>query len=520
MNKKCTRMLLAVMMGTCMLQSTIVYAEPETSTPQEYVASTDTSLKSLAIEGVELSPAFDPEVTEYTATIGETVQELTILADPSYPYATVDGDGRQLLKDDKPSYDFKITVTSEDWSTKDYIIHVTREINEELSVSLTGNQLTFVDGDIDQNKVPKGFISTPMMYLDQEIQVFSNSLYPFRLVYLEDADKKQDWYCFDRGSVTSVFRTLVINNTSYYYAGVPKKLQKQSGFSFGDVVLLGEHLKGWHINDKKHTNEMMLYLYDMNGKADYYIFNSENSTLINRTAFEVTQDKESKNFFTTPLFAAILIIIIGTIGFGYVFLASSRHDTVKESLHAARNYFKKPKEERKKEKDESVEIIRTNKKRVFPEAVMTTEIPVIKEEPQAPLQGHLYEEPDIFKAALNHLNTSEIHPEPQVEEVKVPSKQPEVVEKPKKSQPKWAQFLARPLPEKKEAPIPERFIKEEEAPMVEPKVEEEVKPQPAPEVEEPIKEEEPITKDQPLYDEHDYMNEIYDYIDNLFYKEK
>lgn len=521
MNKNLKKVILALLVGACLVPMPSVKADDEKPATQDYVASTDTTLKTLTIEGVTLNPAFDPEVTEYTGTIDADVKDILIDANPSYPYATVDGDGKKTLSDEKTSFDFKVTVTSEDWSTKDYTIHLTRNIIEDLSISLTGNQMTFVEGEIDHNKVPKGFIPTPMTYQDREIQVYTNSTFPFSLVYLEDATKKQDWYCFDSGSVSSVFRTLVINNNTYYYAGVPKKIQKQKGFSYGDIVVLGDRLKGWHVNDSGHKNEMMLYLYDMNGKADYYIFNSENSTLINRAEFEVNKDKAEKNFFTTPLFAAILMIVIGTISFGYVFLASSRHDTIKEGWLDVRNYFKQSKKERKKVKDDTVEIVRTNKKRVYPEHVLTTENEVeeeIKQEPKPTLQAHLYEEPDIFKAALNHLNTTEYHPsefempkpkEEPVKQVEAP------VTKPKKGS-VLSKFKAKPLPEKEETVIPERFTKKEpEEPVV--VVEQEEIPTLTPPPTPIFPTEEEV---QPIYDNHDYMNEIYDYIDTLFYKEK
>ena len=51
------------------------------------------TLQALTLSGITLSPAFDSATTEYTAEVEYTVETTTVVAMPTHPGATVEGDG-------------------------------------------------------------------------------------------------------------------------------------------------------------------------------------------------------------------------------------------------------------------------------------------------------------------------------------------------------------------------------------------------------------------------------------------
>ena len=92
--------------------------------------SSDANLGTLSLSPGTLSPAFDPAMLKYTASVGNTVEEVTVTATPNHgsakvaqspanPVALVAGVGKTIT----------LTVTAEDASTTEtYTVTVTRDV--------------------------------------------------------------------------------------------------------------------------------------------------------------------------------------------------------------------------------------------------------------------------------------------------------------------------------------------------------------------------------------------------------
>ncbi|MDR1416071.1 MAG: cadherin-like beta sandwich domain-containing protein [Prevotellaceae bacterium] len=87
---------------------------------------TTITLRSLAVTGETLTPAFDPDVTGYEVNVAKSVTAVTINAGKDHPQQTIEGDGEHFLTAD--STVFPVKVTAEDSvSTRTYSITVKRE---------------------------------------------------------------------------------------------------------------------------------------------------------------------------------------------------------------------------------------------------------------------------------------------------------------------------------------------------------------------------------------------------------
>jgi hypothetical protein len=91
------------------------------TTPQ---LSSNADLGSITISGVTLTPAFNKNVTSYTAKVGNDTTSLSITATAADSKATVNITGNTNLK--VGANTVKVTVTAEDGTTKVYTIVVTR----------------------------------------------------------------------------------------------------------------------------------------------------------------------------------------------------------------------------------------------------------------------------------------------------------------------------------------------------------------------------------------------------------
>lgn len=96
--------------------------------------SNNTNLKLLSIEGVELTPAFSANITEYSAKLTNyKEQSLKINAEAEDSKSTVKIEGNEEIKIGENV--ISVTVTAEDGTTKVYKITITNEEKEGLGLS-------------------------------------------------------------------------------------------------------------------------------------------------------------------------------------------------------------------------------------------------------------------------------------------------------------------------------------------------------------------------------------------------
>jgi hypothetical protein len=128
-----------------------VYAVEQVIGGQPVAPDETTTLRSLAVTGETLIPAFDPDETRYTVNVAKSVTEVTIAAEAGHVKQTVEGDGRQYLPAD--SAVFLVKVTAEDGvSVKTYSITVKRE--KTASSDATLKSLTVSGGTLSPDFAP------------------------------------------------------------------------------------------------------------------------------------------------------------------------------------------------------------------------------------------------------------------------------------------------------------------------------------------------------------------------------
>lgn len=342
--------------------------EPEEPVVEEpvYIPSSNNRLASLTVNGQDLNPAFSPYVTEYSLTLSADTTKVTIDGSTESYYASVDGLGEYDVSYKKENYDFKITVTAESGLTQQYVIHLTISSDPVLFTEVDGVQLGFVLKDLDQLKAPEGFEMQEASFQGKTITVFSHDGFPFSLVYLQNDAKKADWYCYQDGTVTGIFRSLVINKSKYYYAGVNEDIKNQEGYTFATLNVVGEKIDGWKVDGEKNASKVMLYLYDANGNADYYVYDTDDQTMVNRREFEVNVSKTKRNFLLSPVMITIAIIVVIACAFLFIIAGANGKHSVKDMFNMVYRRLRGQKNVKPKMEPEStVELVRTSKVRIY-----------------------------------------------------------------------------------------------------------------------------------------------------------
>src|SRR5574344_587997 len=104
--------------------------------------STINTLKSLSIDGYEISPTFDAEILEYSVTVPSTVNSLKINTIKSDSKSSVTGDGEVTLEEGANKVD--IIVTAESGATRTYTLVINVTDSNPIKETIDGKEYTII----------------------------------------------------------------------------------------------------------------------------------------------------------------------------------------------------------------------------------------------------------------------------------------------------------------------------------------------------------------------------------------
>lgn len=263
---------------------TIVAADKPDDSEPDYTPSTpgksgNNALSTLTVSAGTLTPAFDPAVTEYTLSLPQGTEKLTLTATPSDSNATVQGDGELTLQEGENT--LPLVVTAENGDTKTYTVTVQVAQAPTLFLDYNGQRLGVVK-DVSQVTPPAGFApAEPITYRGDTLPIWTDVSGKRTLVYLMDEKTSaQGFYLFSQTTgVQSPYLPILCGSVTYIYTDIPKELSSVPGLTPATVKAFGQTLNGWTYNDASLKDFCVLYLMDDAGSYGYYTYDSREETL-------------------------------------------------------------------------------------------------------------------------------------------------------------------------------------------------------------------------------------------------
>lgn len=241
--------------------------------------SGNNALSSLTVSAGTLTPAFDPAVTEYTLSLPQGTEKLTLTATPSDSNATVQGDGELTLQEGENT--LPLVVTAENGDTKTYTVTAKVAQAPTLFLDYNGQRLGVVK-DVSQVTPPAGFApAEPITYSGDTLPIWTDVSGKRTLVYLMDEKTSaQGFYLFSQTTgVQSPYLPILCGSVTYIYTDIPKELSSVPGLTPATVKAFGQTLNGWTYNDASLKDFCVLYLMDDAGSYGYYTYDSREETL-------------------------------------------------------------------------------------------------------------------------------------------------------------------------------------------------------------------------------------------------
>ena len=262
--------------------SIVSASTPDDSEP-DYTPSTpgksgNNALSALTVSAGTLTPAFDPAVTEYTLSLPQGTEKLTLTATPSDSNATVQGDGELTLQEGENT--LPLVVTAENGDTKTYTVTAKVAQAPTLFLNFSGAKLGVVK-DVEGVTPPTGFTAAePVSQGGDTLPLWVDANGKHTLVYLVDEKGVAGFYLYSRTEgVLSPYLPLAYGGATYIYTGIPSEKASVPGLKAATVEAFSQTLSGWRYEDAALSDFVVLYLMDDGGQYGYYTYDTKNATL-------------------------------------------------------------------------------------------------------------------------------------------------------------------------------------------------------------------------------------------------
>ncbi len=264
--------------------------------------SSNNFLKSININGLELTPAFDKEHLEYSAVYNELVEKVNVSVEQEDDTAVVEGVGEIPVSDGENKLEIK--VTAENGDVRTYIIHL--EIKDSKAINVKINNKKYI---VVKNKslLPdiEGFESTTIKINDIDVPAFVNKLSKLVLVGLKDskgnislAVYKDNKYTLYKNIESSKLNILVLD-TNKVLSGF-----KKTKLTINKVIYNAFQLK-------KSKNVIIVYGMNVDtGEVGYYQYDKANNTFIEFDDSLLKNIDTYKLISIASISAAIFMLVI------------------------------------------------------------------------------------------------------------------------------------------------------------------------------------------------------------------
>lgn len=237
--------------------------------------ATNNKLSSLSIDNVTLSPAFNADVTNYTAEIEAGTTEINVNAAAADSKATVAGTGKIAVVEG--ANNINVDVTAEDGSKKTYTIVANVKEFSPIEVKVDNDTYSVVRKKTLLT-APADYTETTVKIDNEDVPAFVSEITKYTLVGLKDSEGQVALYVYDKDKESyTLYQELTFNNIKFYpmeadIKTLPNGYTKTT-ISYSDKEITAYKLK---------ASSKYALLYGMNvttGKKDYYMFDSSENTL-------------------------------------------------------------------------------------------------------------------------------------------------------------------------------------------------------------------------------------------------
>ena len=268
------------------------------------------TLKSLSIDGLELSPSFKSDTLNYTANADSNTTSVNIKCSLTDSKASVSGCGNHDISEGENK--INIVVTAENGSTKTYTLSINVIDPNPIEVEIDNNKYVVVKRESNL-ECPSDYEKKEITINDQKIPAFYNEVNNFTLVGLKNSDGDINLFLYDEKNNTYSFYSEVKLNQIKIY---PLDIDKDFGISYKKNTVKINDIE-FQAMKTDNSNYSIIHARNLDdGKDDYYIYDEKLNTLITYSSEFENLYKEKSDSYKKIIFillaesCAVVLILI------------------------------------------------------------------------------------------------------------------------------------------------------------------------------------------------------------------
>ena len=273
--------------------------------------SKNNNLGSLSVEGAELSPAFNKDVTEYSATLPVDTTKAKIIATAQDSTASITGAGEIDVVDGINR--IEITVTAQHGEKKTYVINLTVEELDPIKVKVNGKNYTIVRKSGMVENVPTGFTETKIKIDNQDITAYESKITKLTLVALKDEEGNVKLFIYDKSKKKfTPFNEAKTNSINLLILDNPEE-EIPNGFVSAKFKCNGIEVNGYKLKDDKKGNYYLVYAQNLeNGNKGFYLYDKKDNTfqMYFKDMIDVKDNQIKYLFYIAASLLGILVLIV------------------------------------------------------------------------------------------------------------------------------------------------------------------------------------------------------------------
>ena len=328
-----------------------------TESQKKATYSKNNDLKSLSIDGINLSPTFNKNTTSYTAQANANTTSININASCDDKKASVSGTGKKDVNEGENK--FEITVTAQNGSTKKYYITLNVIDPNPIEITVGKDTLVVVKRESSLPKI-ENFELSKTKIKDQEVPCLYNKPNNFTLIGLKDKNNKINMYLYDKEKNTAtIYEDAKLPSMSIFPLQIENTYKsdlKRTQIKIDDVLFdaLKMNIDGLYIIKARDLIKAVDSYYEYDENTNSLIRYKEDNTKINEIEKELSKYKK----IIAILGAETVIIISILIG---ILISRMRKNKIKKQRIEEQK--KKHEELNKEIEEKSIKNKRKSKKK-------------------------------------------------------------------------------------------------------------------------------------------------------------
>ena len=265
--------------------------------------SKDNSLKSLEVEGFEITPAFSKDVTEYNVNVPEGTTSVTIKAKENDGKASVSGDGTVEVTEGVNTVN--IVVKAENGSEKTYTLNI--NVIDQNPINVVVDKVNYTVVKLRNNLVaPANYEESTVTINEFEIPAYYNSATKHTLVGLKNESGEISYFIYEDNNYT---RYVEISNKDLLIYPL-KATEIPKGYEKTTIKIKDETVEAY----KGENNTLIYGMNIISGNKSFYRYDNKEQTF---QRFVEIEENNNMLYLTIALgivsgLLLILLILVGS----------------------------------------------------------------------------------------------------------------------------------------------------------------------------------------------------------------